>query len=256
MSLTDKQQRQEEGYAFPYHYLDLRADEYRLLLHTEYLSRLQVIKDLLKPYQGQAVLDAGCGDGRLCYELRSENLNLVGVDYSAQAIAFARAFSPTVEFRVCDLKNLNLSQSFDQIILSEVLEHFIPADIPPILESIARALHPAGRLIVTVPSNRMPLVPKHYQHFSVADLEKTLSDLFELEQCIGISKNRNVGLLARLFYWRIKRICSWLYPFRRQQWVAGLIRSHNDYYHRKLATGRPEECLGLVAVFKFRSRCP
>ena len=28
------------------------------------------------------------------------------------------------------------------------------------------------------------------------------------------------------------------------------------YYHRKLATGRPEECMGLVAVFKKKSRRP
>lgn len=253
MSLTEKQQLQEDGYSFPYHYLDLRSDEYRLLLHTEYVSRLQVIKDLLKPYQGQTVLDAGCGDGRLCYELRNEDLKLVGVDWSSRAITFARAFSPTVEFQICDLKYLDPSRLFDQVILSEVLEHFAPTDIPPIIQSLAKVLHPEGRLIVTVPSANMPLIPKHYQHFSIADLAKTLSDHFELEKCLGTSKIRNVSLLARLFYWRTKRVCSWLYPFRKHKWVTDLIEAYNRYYHRKLATGHPEECMGLVAIFKKKS---
>jgi len=40
------------------------------------------------------------------------------VDYSERAISFARAFNPKTEFFVQDLTALNMSYSFDQIVVN------------------------------------------------------------------------------------------------------------------------------------------
>ena len=248
MSLfSTTQQHQEDGYIFPYHYLDLKAPEYRLILHMEYLNRLEVIKRLLQPFTGQSVLDAGCGDGRLCYELRDANLKVVGVDYSERALAFARAFSPNTEFYAADLKTLVLPHQFDAIVMQETLEHFDPADIPAILQGLARHLKPSGKLIITVPSTTIPLIKKHYQHFSPASLRQTLAGYFSVTQCFGHSRLR--GSSGVWLFWRIWRLSTFLYPLHYRlpavtRWLEHLQR----YYARHLAEGRPEQCSGLVAV--------
>lgn len=68
------------------------------LNNIPYLHRLEMVKQLLRPFSGQYVLDAGCGDGRLCYELRKENVQVMGVDMSERAISFAKAFNPDINF--------------------------------------------------------------------------------------------------------------------------------------------------------------
>jgi SAM-dependent methyltransferase len=249
-TMLDKQQIQEDGYDFPYHYMDLRSEEYRLLLHLDYISRLKVVKDLLKPFVGQRVLDAGCGDGRFCYELKGENVEVVGVDFSERAVGFARAFSPEGEFYAQDLKDIKLPYQFDVVVFIETLEHIIPEEIPAVLDSLAKVMKPEGRLILTVPSVNidLALVPKHFQHFSKESLEETLRGHFDVVEMTGHNKMRNVSLLARLFYWRLRGVGLWLYPFRRWKIVAKLYETLDAYFYANLITGEPDDCNGLVAV--------
>lgn len=246
--ITTRQAIQEVGYEFPYHYLDLRSDEYRLILHVDYISRLQVVKDLLLPLEGQKVLDAGCGDGRFCYELRNENVDIQGVDFSERALSFARAFSPGIEFSSSDLNDIKLAGQFDAVVFIETLEHIIPEEIPSVLAGLAKVLKPGGKLIVTVPSVNIPPVPKHYQHFTRGSLHEALNGYFEVDRIFGHSKIRNVGLLTRLFYWRLRLLANWLFPFRRRGPVAKLYEALNAHYQTHLAIGEPEDCYGLIAV--------
>ena len=109
MTLSDQQSLQEDEYELPYHYL---AVSNRLLSLPEkiittpiYLNYLKAVIDELRPFQGQRILEAGCGDGRFLYELLRETDNVIlhGIDYSARAISFARVFNPRVSFSVADL---------------------------------------------------------------------------------------------------------------------------------------------------------
>lgn len=86
--LNKTQLHQEAQYYFPYNYSDLVLKGWRwqrLPWSIEYLGLLNIVKDALRPFNRQLVLDAGCRDGRLCYELKQENVTVVGVDYSQQA---------------------------------------------------------------------------------------------------------------------------------------------------------------------------
>src|SRR5512133_2544198 len=97
-ALSAEQQAQEDQYVFPYHYLDLVDDYRRLITNVPDLCVRELLVSLLVPFQGQTILDAGCGDGRFCYEMRLKNARIVGCDYSEAALRFAKAFSPQVEF--------------------------------------------------------------------------------------------------------------------------------------------------------------
>ena len=50
-------------------------------------DRVQAIVHL--PLQGDAILDVGCGDGRLLYQFRHRFSRLVGLEYSASRLAAA-----------------------------------------------------------------------------------------------------------------------------------------------------------------------
>lgn len=49
-----------------------------------------------------------------------------------------------------------LNESFDCIILTEVLEHFDPSNAPFILNEIHRCLKPSGKLLLTTPTPQKP----------------------------------------------------------------------------------------------------
>jgi len=181
--LDREQQIQEEEYAFPYHYLDLFPG-------LEYTNRVwqslrAQIRRLIGPCTGQRILDAGCGDARLCYDMRDENAHLTGVDYSERAVCWARGFNPQAEIIQGDLLTYRPDQPFDVIVLSEVLEHFRPDLASEVLASLHRCLADGGRLIITVPSTCVPVTAKHYQHFDVDRLQAVLDPHFRIAEAHG-----------------------------------------------------------------------
>jgi SAM-dependent methyltransferase len=55
---------------------------------------------------GPRVLDAPCGSGRHSIELARRGYSVVGLDISEEAIAFARAAEPSLDWRLGDLSSL------------------------------------------------------------------------------------------------------------------------------------------------------
>ena len=76
---------------------------------------------------GSRVLDVGCGNGALAYDIATQVVNgsVYGIDISAHNIEYARQTYPAknIEYvrgdALCDLPN----QAFDVLVLSNVLEH-------------------------------------------------------------------------------------------------------------------------------------
>lgn len=245
--LTNRQQYQEEQYIFPYHYLSLHFELYRRVVHLRYLSLLRVIKEMLKPFEGQRLLDAGCGDGRFCYELRDENVDVVGWDYSQKAIAFAKVFNPSVEFHVVDLINLRHEEEFDIITLIEVLEHFPPETVSVVIANLWRALRPGGRLLVSAPTTNMSLSEKHYQHFTVETLEKLFVPMFEPVTKRGHTK----GGKTWIRYNQLQKSAKLVWPLRNK--VPGInkfLRYVENYYYKKVETCEINQADGIIEIFE------
>lgn len=55
---------------------------------------------------GSRVLDAPCGSGRHSIELARRGYSVTGIDISAEAIAFARASEPSLDWRLGDVSSL------------------------------------------------------------------------------------------------------------------------------------------------------
>jgi ubiquinone/menaquinone biosynthesis C-methylase UbiE len=138
-----------------------------------------------------AVLDLGCGDGRLTLELRGRRI--VGADVSRVALDRARE-------RLAE-RDIELVQTapgavlpfadatFDLVLLAETIEHVV--DVETLLAEVHRVLAPGGEVAVTTPAHGRrtglslflrgferafdPLSP-HVRFFSRASLTDVLSE--------------------------------------------------------------------------------
>lgn len=98
--------------------------------------------------ESDTVLDIGCGDGSVAFDVAARAKKVVGIDIDAPNITIAqKRFSrPNMSFTVGDATTYPFAESFDVIILSNVLEHI--KDRITFLQKAARI---APRLLIRVP---------------------------------------------------------------------------------------------------------
>jgi len=98
----------------------------------------------------------------------------VGVDLSEQAIRFAKAFDPEVEFLSIDARELK--ETFDVVLAIEVLEHIPDAQINTLLKTLEKRTNKDGYIIISVPTTIVPVRKKHYRHYDLSLLQKQLEE--------------------------------------------------------------------------------
>ena len=98
-----------------------------------YHKRLREVYANLIP-EGLAILELGCGEGDLLASLKPKNG--VGIDFSKNMIGQARKKHPELQFFVMDAHELQLHESFDIIILSDLLNDLW--DVQTLFEKIEK----------------------------------------------------------------------------------------------------------------------
>jgi len=100
----------------------------------------------------EALLDIGCGDGKITAELARylPNGRVVGVDSSKEMIRLAQhnfpnKDYPNLSFQVMDARKLTFQSEFDRVFSNAVL-HWI-VDQKAVLCGVQRSLKPGGRLL-------------------------------------------------------------------------------------------------------------
>jgi ubiquinone/menaquinone biosynthesis C-methylase UbiE len=107
-----------------------------------------VVAEYLASREPGVALDAACGTGRFAEFLARRGHRVIGVDSSADMLAYARRRVPGAEFHVADLDRLPLpDDSVDVIVCALALEH-VPS-LDPVLAEFARVLRPAGDLVIS-----------------------------------------------------------------------------------------------------------
>ncbi len=200
---------QDSLYEFPYHYLPEKINDtiikpFRVKYWLyNYLNLIEYFKNFFSRYQNKNILDFGCGDGRLIYELKKNTQNkLYGYEISKKALLFFKAFNGNIElFENYD--ELNKKENyFDFIILSEVIEHIPDSEIKLNIELIHRILKSNGVLIVTAPHENVPVHKKHYRHYNSNALIGSFSNQkFELiERKFLFKQNIFLTILRKIFF--------------------------------------------------------
>jgi ubiquinone/menaquinone biosynthesis C-methylase UbiE len=94
---------------------------------------------------GSSVLEVGCGTGTLLSGLAPRRG--VGLDFSPGMIGIASARHPSLEFVVADAENFDLGETFDFVIVPDVIEHL--SDPGAMFRSVRRCCRSGSRVIVT-----------------------------------------------------------------------------------------------------------
>lgn len=164
---------------------------------------------------GKRVVDAGCGEGFGTQTLANVAAAVVGVDYSAEAIATccAQWHKPNLSFRQADLTTPGaVGETFDVVINFQVLEHM--RDELPFLNGLKGLLAAGGKLILTTP-NRLKSFsenPYHVREYTARELRQLLQRVFKEVTVVGMHGNPKVTEFDRKRERAVKRILR-LDPF-------------------------------------------
>jgi len=111
---------------------------------------LNLFKDYVE--EGERVLDAGCGNGRLLELFKDKKVDYIGIDNSEKLIEIARTKYPCRKFQTADVLKLPFPDNyFDKVFSVAVLHHIPSRDFQlQFLKEAKRVLKPEGLLLLTV----------------------------------------------------------------------------------------------------------
>lgn len=134
-----------------------------------------VIRDLMgslgAPLEASdAILDFGCGCGRVVRHWQTLAARIHGSDHDAPAIQWCRANLPFGSFKVNELEPPLpfLDNMFDLVYAISVFTHTAERMQPIWLQELARVLRPGGHLLLTTHGHwcaRTKLVPEEWRRF-------------------------------------------------------------------------------------------
>ena len=130
---------------------------------------------------GLRVLEVGCGQGDLLAALRPSVG--VGVDFSGEMLKRASKRYPSLHFAQADAHELPLDETFDVIILSDLVNDLW--DVQAVFERLATLAHPQTRLILNTYSRvwQVPLTLSQKLGLSKPNLDQnwlTVEDITNL----------------------------------------------------------------------------
>lgn len=102
---------------------------------------------------GDRVLDAGCGNGRLLEALKDKKISYLGIDNSSELIKAAKHNYPQYDFREADILDLDdvPEHDFDHIFCLAVLQHIPSQELRvKFLKNLATKLKQPGNMVVSV----------------------------------------------------------------------------------------------------------
>ena len=109
-------------------------------------------KEILKElkWKSKNVLDVGCGTGFFAYNAAKKGANVLGIDFSEQAIKIAKKKykKSNLSYEQADVNNI--SGKYDVIVSIGTLEHM--DDPLKILKLFKKHISPKGKIIVTSPN--------------------------------------------------------------------------------------------------------
>ncbi len=133
-------------------------DEYlKIYLHQFTPERTEqevdFIEAALEPAPGAAVLDLACGSGRHAIRMARRGYRVTGVDFNPRYLELAAAEAGIagvdVEWTACDMRSLDFTGAFDRCYsFFTSFGYYSDEENEAVLERIARALRPGGRLLL------------------------------------------------------------------------------------------------------------
>lgn len=121
--------------------------------------------------RGSAILDAGCGTGRVGGYLSRRGHRVVGVDLDPYLIEVARADHPLGHWHVGNLADFTLGETFDHIVSAGNVMTFLAGnERVPALRRLREHLAPGGRMTIGFGAGRGYEFDEFEDDLAAADL--------------------------------------------------------------------------------------
>lgn len=217
--MNTREHLQEEQYHFPYHHLTHEKNGGILIFRhlfwgLAHYTYLQFVLSKIVSENFSSLIDVGCGEGRIIAELehRIPECKYTGIDISERALHFARGFSKNSTFIVHNIAERPTEDTYHCAVSCEVIEHIEPEKISSYVRNIATSLDAEGTLFLTTPTTNIPVIPKHYQHFTLETLRSHLEPYFTIQETYYLNKEGVLySILTRILANRIYiSNCSWI----------------------------------------------
>jgi len=125
--------------------------------------------DFVMRFSPAAVLDAGCGTGRIARELARRGVDAVGVDLDDEMLSTARRKAPALAWHCADLASIDLGRRFDVVLLAgNVMIFLTPGTESAVLANLARHLAPGGGVVAGFSLRPGQLTVEDYDRLAVA----------------------------------------------------------------------------------------
>lgn len=138
------------------HFDDRAEDWDKLYERSQFVDRRALFLDAVQRYAPAdgAILDYGCGTGRIATDLSLAGFAVLGVDGSKRMIEEATRKAEgkgNLAFEAIDPENWQPQAAYDAIVCSSVIE-YVPDDAQ-LLATLSAGLVPGGTLVISIPSS-------------------------------------------------------------------------------------------------------
>ncbi len=163
--------------------------------------QLSVARSLLPSTKDARVLEIGCGTGWLSAAL-SQYAQVVGIDFSSEAIEEARRRESSAQFLVGNIVTAEIPGGFDFILTVDTMAHV--SDHVAFIGKVQRLLKPGGTFVCMTQnafvwsrsSHILPLVKGLVRKWPrLGDLRKLLEPAFHIRKVASIVPAGDLGIL-------------------------------------------------------------
>lgn len=184
-----------------------------------------------------SILDLGCGDGNFVYWLNSSGyVNARGVDISSQQINAGKSMGISA-IEVSDIKTFlsTKKESFDFIVMRDVIEHFTRDEVFEILELVNASLKPGGSIMIQVPNGQgifyTTIFFGDYTHewaYSQSSINQIFLNCgFREIKCFEMGPAPvNLSGMIRLLFWKYKVMITRFWRFVESGNHTGIFSSN------------------------------
>jgi 2-polyprenyl-3-methyl-5-hydroxy-6-metoxy-1,4-benzoquinol methylase len=216
------------------------------ITHLVYVDR---VVEIVKESGSRSVLDIGCGDGFNSGRLIEAGIEqVVGVDWSPNAIRYATMLVPKARFHCGDARDASFQAEFpdpfDAAILVEVIEHIPPKDCVDVIRNITQQIKVGGLFVLTTPSVNWPNThPQHYRHFD----EKSLREM--VAEAGGLAITAIEGYGDAVYEQRTYR---WLRFFSNRYYEIKPIKrwAWGEKYKSRCKSSSIDVCSGFIVTMR------
>lgn len=203
----------------------------------------QRILDRVEKDGGRLILEIGCASGYLTKKFKKQGFLVIGVEKDKKSGQESKKYCK--KFFLGDIEDIKIlnkisEYKYDQIIISDVLEHLInPVGV---LMKITKILKPNGQIIISVPNIafitvRINLLLGRFEYTDFGIMDKTHLKFFTKSTLISLIKNSGLNVVSfegvanftqlplffRFFFW-LNLMPGWRYIEQKigSWWLEGL----------------------------------